>query len=136
MPIQSKVNSLRWLLLRAGAVLILASCGLARPALAQQPGPHDKIYAVTHVDILPTGTAAGTKLVQEYVADSRKEKGAVRIEAYAQISRLNHISIVEVWESQQALDAHRAAEHTRQFRQQLDPMLGSPYDERLHVLLE
>lgn len=136
MPIQSKVSSMRWLLLRMGAVLILSTCGLAGQALAQEPGAHDKIYAVTHVDILPTGTAAGTKLVQQYVADSRKEKGAVRIEAYAQISRVNHISIVEVWESQQAFDAHIAAAHTRQFRQQIDPMLGSPYDERLHLLLE
>ncbi len=136
MPIQSKVNSMRKLLLRMGAVLILASCGLAGQALAQEPGAHDRIYAVTHVDILPTGTAAGTKLLQQYVADSRKEKGAVRIEVYAQISRVNHLTIVEVWESQQAFDAHVAAAHTRQFRQQIDPMLGSPYDERLHLLLE
>ena len=34
------------------------------------------------------------------------------------------------------LDEHVAAAHTRQFRQQIDPMLGSPYDERLHLLLE
>ena len=136
MPIQSKVNSTRLRLLCMGAVLVLASCGFARQAFAQEPGPHDKIYAVAHVDILPNGTAAGTKLVQQYVADSRKEKGAVRIEAYAQISRVNHLTIVEVWESQQAFDAHVAAAHTRQFRQQIDPMLGSPYDERLHLLLE
>jgi quinol monooxygenase YgiN len=44
--------------------------------------------------------------------------------------------IVEVWESQQAFDAHIAAAHTVQFRQQIDPMLGSPYDERLHHIME
>ena len=136
MSIQSKVNFMQRLLLRVAAALILVSCGLAGQALAQEPGAHDKIYVVTHVDILPTSTAAGTKLVHQYVADSRKEKGAVRIEAYAQISRVNHLTIVEVWESEQALDAHVASAQTRQFREQIDPMLWSPYDERLHLLLE
>lgn len=136
MPIQSNMNSMGRLWLRAGVVLILASCGLAGQAIAQDQASHDRIYVVTHVDIVPPSTAAGTKLVQQYVADSRKDKGIVQIEASAQISRLNHISIVEVWQNQKAFDEHVAAAHTRQFRQQIDPMLGSPYDERLHQLLE
>ena len=136
MPIQSKVNSMRWLLLCMGAVLILALCGLAGWALAQEPAAHDMIYVVTHVDIIPPEAAAGTKLVQQYVADTRKEKGLVRIEAASEIARGNHISIVEVWRNRKAFDEHVSAEPTRQFRQQIDPKLGSPYDERLHSLLE
>ncbi len=136
MPIQSKVNTMRWLLLRMGAVLILASCGLAGQALAQEPGAHDRIYVVTHVDIIPPETAAGTKLVQQYVVDTRKDPGLVRVEAGSEISRGNHISILEVWQNQKAFDEHVAAAHTRQFRQQIDPKLGSPYDERLHHSVE
>ena len=136
MPIQSKVNFMRSPSLRIWAVLVLAAFGLAGQAIAQEPAARDRIYVVTHVDIVPPDTAAGTKLVQQYVADSRKDKGFVRIEASAQISRVNHISIVEVWQNQKAFDDHIAAAHTRQFRQQIDPMLGSPYDERLHLLLE
>jgi quinol monooxygenase YgiN len=133
---QSRVNFMRRMSLRVCSAFILACCGFAGLALAQEPAMHDRIYAVTHVDILPTGVAAGTKLVQQYVADSRKDKGAVRIEAYAQVSRVNHLTVVEVWQNQKAYDEHVAAEHTRQFRQQIDPMLGSPYDERLHQNLE
>ena len=136
MPMLSKVNSTRGALLRACAVLLLASCGFAAWALAQEPAAHDRIYVVTHVDIVPTDAAAGTKLVLQYLADSRKDKGLVRIEAGAQISRTNHISIVEVWQNQKAFDDHLAAAHTRQFRQKIDPSLGSPYDERLHQNLE
>jgi quinol monooxygenase YgiN len=136
MPIQSKVNSMRWLLLRMGAILILASWGLAGQALAQETGAHDRIYVVTHVDIIPPEAAAGTKLVQQYVTDTRKDPGIVRVEAGAEISRGNHLSIVEVWQNQKAFDEHVAAAHTRQFRQQIDPKLGSPYDERLHHSLE
>jgi quinol monooxygenase YgiN len=123
-------------LLLVCAALLLASCSFAGWALAQEPAAHDRIYVVTHVDIVPPNTAAGTKLVQQYVADSRKDKGFVRIEAGAQISRVNHISIVEVWQNEKAFDEHVAAAHTKEFRRQIDPMLGSPYDERLHLSLE
>jgi quinol monooxygenase YgiN len=136
MPFLSKLNSIRWPLLRMGAVLILVSCGLAGRALAQEPAAHDMIYVVSHVDIIPPETAAGTKLVQQYVGDTRKDKGVVRVEASSEISRANHISIVEVWQNQKAFNEHVAAAHTRQFRQQIDPKLGSPYDERLHHSLE
>jgi quinol monooxygenase YgiN len=136
MPIQSKVNAPRRPLIRMGAVLMLVSCGLAGRALAQEPAAHDMIYVVAHVDIIPPETAAGTKLVQQYVGDTRKDKGVVRVEASSEISRGNHISIVEVWQNQKAFDEHVAAAHTRQFRQQIDPKLGSPYDERLHHSLE
>jgi quinol monooxygenase YgiN len=136
MPIQSKVNSMPRLLPQMVALLILASCGLAGRALAQEPAAHDMIYVVTHVDIIPPEAAAGTKLVQQYVADTRKDKGLVRVEAGSEISRGNHISIVEVWQNQKAFDEHVAAAHTRQFRQQIDPKLGSPYDERLHHSIE
>jgi quinol monooxygenase YgiN len=118
------------------AVLFLATVGLAGWARGQGSGARDRIYAVTHVDVLPTEAAAGTKLVQQYVVDSRKDKGAVRVEAYIQVSRVNHITLVEVWENRQALDAHEAAAHTKKFREQIDPMLGSPYDERLHTITE
>jgi quinol monooxygenase YgiN len=144
MPIQSnkrakiraKMHAMRWPLLRIWAVLVLASCALAGHILAQDQGAHDRIYVVTHVDIIPPQKDAGTKLVKQYVSDSRKDQGLVRIDASSEVARGNHISIVEVWQNRKAFDEHVAAEHTRQFRQQIDPLLGSPYDERLHQSLE
>jgi len=136
MQFQSKVNSRRRPFLCLLAIVMLASYGLATHALAQGQGAHDRIYVVTHVDIIPPKAADGTKLVQQYVVDTRKDPGLVRVEAGSEIARGNHISIVEVWQNQKAFDGHVAAAHTRQFRQQIDPMLGSPYDERLHQTIE
>jgi quinol monooxygenase YgiN len=133
---QFEMNAMSRRAMRTAAFLLLFSCVLVGPALAQEPGTRDMIYVVAHVDIIPPETAAGTKLVQQYVVDTRKDKGIVRVDASAEISRVNHISIVEVWQSRQAFDEHVAAAHTRQFRQQIDPKLGSPYDERLHHSLE
>jgi quinol monooxygenase YgiN len=136
MPMSSKLSFTRRPFLQVCALLLLACGGFAGWALAQESAAHDRIYVVTHVDIVPPNAAEGTKLVQQYVADSRKDKGFVRIEAGAQISRVNHISIVEVWQNQKAFDEHVAAAHTKEFRRKIDPMLGSPYDERLHQNLE
>ncbi|HEX3371627.1 MAG TPA: antibiotic biosynthesis monooxygenase [Candidatus Acidoferrales bacterium] len=136
MPMLSNAKIARRPLMLLCAALLLACGTFASLAVAQDAGGHDKIYVVTHVDIVPPNADAGTKLVKQYVADSRKDKGFVRIEAGAQISRVNHISIVEVWQNQKAFDEHVAAAHTREFRRQIDPMLGSPYDERLHLNLE
>ncbi len=136
MPMDSKMKFTRHPLLQVCAVLLLACSSFAGWALAQESAAHDRIFVVTHVDIVPPNTAEGTKLVQQYVTDSRKDKGFVRIEAGAQISRVNHISIVEVWQNQKAFDEHVSSAHTKEFRRQIDPMLGSPYDERLHLNLE
>jgi quinol monooxygenase YgiN len=135
MSIQFRLSLSQRASLRVCAMLVLVSCGFAVQARPQEAA-HERIYVVTHVDIIPPQAAAGTKLVQQYLADTRKDSGLVRVEASAEISRGNHISIVEVWQNQKAFDEHVAAPHTRQFRQQLDPMLGSPYDERLHHSLE
>ena len=136
MPIQSRVKSMRRLLPRIGAVLILGAFGFAGRATAQEPAARDMIYVVTHVDIIPPEAAAGTKLVQQYVTDTRKDKGNVRVEASSEISRGNHISIVEVWQTRQAYEAHNAAEHTRQFREKVQPILGSPWDDVMLSLFQ
>lgn len=133
---QPKSISGQRLLCGALAALVLVVCGVAGRLAAQDAASRERIFVVTHVDIIPPQAAAGTKLVQQYIVDTRKDSGVMRVEASAEISRGNHISIVEVWQNQKAFDDHVAAAHTRQFRGQLDPMLGSPYDERLHHSLE
>jgi quinol monooxygenase YgiN len=94
-----------------------------------------KLYVVTHVDLTPNYIADGTPLLKQYAAESRKDKGVVRFEMLVDVSRKNHFTIVSVWESQAAFDAHLQADHTKQMRQKLQPMLGSPFDERLSVVL-
>ena len=134
-------NSIKWNRIARGvlqtcAVLILVAAWFAVPARSQEAAKGGKIYAVIHVDSVPTDAVSVTKLLQQYAVDTRTEKGAVRIEIYVQSDRPNHFSIVEVWQDQQAFDAHTAAAHTKKFREQIQPSLGSPFDERLHRLLE
>jgi quinol monooxygenase YgiN len=94
-----------------------------------------KLYVVTHIDVTPNYIADATKLLKQYAAESPNDKGVVRFEMLVDVARKNHFTVVSVWENQAAFDAHLEAAHTKQMRQKLQPMLGSPFDERLSVIL-
>jgi quinol monooxygenase YgiN len=96
----------------------------------------DSVYVVTHIDVAGgSNLAEPVRLVKEFVADSRQDAGVIRFEAFQQEGHPNHFTIYEVWQTRKAFDAHLAAEHTKRFRQALQPMLGSPLRERLHRLV-
>ena len=113
----------------------MALCGLMQMVTAQTPGKN--VYVVTHVDVAgtPAIVAEATKLLREFSSDSQKDPGVVRLELLIQDGRLNHFTIVSVWQTREAFEAHAGAEHTRRFREKIQPMLGSPFDERLHGLV-
>jgi quinol monooxygenase YgiN len=115
--------------------IMLTGSTVVRNVAAQDSARGGKVYVVTHVDVTPNYTADATKALHEFAAESKKAPGVVRFEVLQQDSRANHYTIVEVWQTRQAFEAHSAAEHTKRFREKLQPMLGSPFDERLHEIL-
>ena len=115
----------------ASLLLLLATL----EARAQDPG--QKVYVVTHVDIGgPALAAEGSKLLEQFATDSVKDPGSVRFELLREPNRINHFTIVEVWQSRQAFETHLTLPHTKSFREKIQPLLGSPFDERLHILLQ
>ncbi len=110
-----------------------------RPHLALSVGPlaaassgQDAIHVVTHVDIVPTFKDKGVAAVKGLAETSRREAGSLRYEALTQSSRHNHMTLVEIWKDQKAFEAHIVAAHMKTFRDELLPMSGSLYDERLY----
>ena len=67
---------------------------------------------------------------------SRKGQGCLRFDVLQHTMRANHFTVIEIWENQKALDAHAAARHTKQYRDGLQPISGSPLDERLYKRVE
>jgi quinol monooxygenase YgiN len=124
------------------ALAIFALMLAPRPAAqAQQKGAAaaqlaDAVFVVSHVDLVPDAVTADTSALQQYAADTRKDPGALRVELLQQSDRGNHFTIVSVWASAAAFNAHLAAAHTKEFRAKIQPGLGSPFDERLHHLLQ
>jgi len=88
------------------------------------------VYVVSHVDIGGQGTDAPT-ILRTLAEASRMEAGVLRFDVLQHAVRANHFTVVEVWRTMAARDAHAAAAHTKSYRDRLLPLTGSPIDERL-----
>jgi quinol monooxygenase YgiN len=92
------------------------------------------VIVIAHVDVAPNPQVA--VMLKDLAEASRKEPGNVRFDVVQHTMRANHFTVVEVWRDQKALDAHVAAPHTRQYRDTLQPMTGSPLDERVYKSID
>jgi quinol monooxygenase YgiN len=102
---------------------------------ASTASPTGAVYVVTHVDVIPPRKDDAVAALKQLAEDSRKDAGHVRFDVVQQTNRPNHFTVVEVWTDRKAFDAHGMASPTKRFRDQLAPMSGSLYDERLYLLL-
>jgi quinol monooxygenase YgiN len=92
----------------------------------------DAVHVVSHVDTIGGEMGGGPDMVRRMAEASRKEAGCVRYDVLQSPVRLNHFTVVETWASQRALEAHLAAAHTKQYREAMQPVTGSPIDERVY----
>jgi quinol monooxygenase YgiN len=94
------------------------------------------LYVITHVDVPPPRKDECVALLKRLVDASRKDDGSLRFDVVQQTNRPNHFTVIEVWKDENAFDAHTMAGHVREFRDQLTPMSGALYDERLYRVLK
>jgi quinol monooxygenase YgiN len=50
--------------------------------------------------------------------------------------RANHFTVIEEWQTAKTIETHAAATHTKEYRNSLGPIAGSPLDERLYKVVE
>ena len=110
---------------------ILLALLFASVAFAQEA-----VYVITHIDLMPAGTPTGVALLKEFAAQTLKEKDCTRFEILQQDGRPNHLTLVGIWKDHQAFDAHDSAAYTKTFREKMQPLIGSPWDERLHAIVK
>jgi quinol monooxygenase YgiN len=92
------------------------------------------VFVISHVDVAPNTEAPN--LLQKLADASRQEAGNLRFDVIQHNQRANHFTVVEHWQSQAALDTHVAAAHTREYRDALQPLTGSPLDERAYMPID
>ena len=118
------------------ALALMPNARAQNAAAKGKPADSSKnVYIVTHIDVMPNFSDGANKAIQKYAADSRKDRGAVSVEGLVQDGRPNHFTIVEIWRTREDLEAHSGQAHTKEFRDTLQPMLGAPFDERLHEVI-
>lgn len=92
-------------------------------------------YVISHVDIGGQGTNVAD-LLRRLAEASRKEDGNLRFDVMQHNMRANHFTVIEAWRDQKALDAHAAAAHTKQYREGVAPIAGSPLDQRIFKVVD
>jgi len=110
------------------AAAVVLSIGPA-PLVAQAPADAG-IYAVSYVDVMPSGRTAMITALKRYRDVSSKETGYVRFDLLEQVGWSGHFMIIETWKDQGAFDAHVKAAGRARFQSALAPIRVSGYDER------
>ena len=102
---------------------------------ARNAGGSRGTFVITHVDIGVQGSNAAD-LLRQLADASRKEEGNLRFDVLQHAMRANHFTVIEEWQTAKAIQTHAAAAHTKEYRNSLGPIAGSPLDERLYKIVE
>jgi quinol monooxygenase YgiN len=103
---------------------------VAAPGALAQTGGNQPAYVVTYIEVAPSAEADAAKLLRQVAAASRKEAGNLRYEVVQQIDRRNQFAILEAWSDAKAFEAHGGGAAMKEFRDHLNPLRISFYDQR------
>jgi quinol monooxygenase YgiN len=104
-------------------------------AAALMPASGEARYVITHVDFAPPQREKGLGFLKSAAEAGRKQPGNLGWDALQQTARNNHFEVVEIWKDQKADDEHEALPATKQFRADVQPLLGAHYDRRWYKAL-
>ena len=94
------------------------------------------VFVISHVDIGGGAAAQAPGMLSKLAEASRQEPGSLRFDVLVHAMRANHFTVFEAWRDQNALDAHVAAAHTKSYRDAVQPISGSPVDERVYTAVQ
>ena len=102
---------------------------------AQTKGETIKI--VSHVDIIPDAYKPQSeenagRLLRSQEAATKHDDGLLSYVVLQQNGASNHFTIVETWRDSRSYGMHEGAAHTVEFRKEIQPLLGGPFDSREH----
>ena len=106
---------------------------IAADAAPLMPASGAARYVITHVDFAPPQRDKGLGFLKAAAEAGRKEAGNLGWSALQQTARNNHFEVIEIWKDQKADDEHEMLPATKQFRADVQPLLGAHYDRRWYT---
>jgi quinol monooxygenase YgiN len=99
-------------------------------AVSGAPGA---LYVVTHVDVLKVVHQQTEALLAPLAAASRNAHGNIRYDVYEEFGEGgNHFNLFAIWSGRRDFDDYQDTSGWLKFRQQLAPLLGPTYDQRVY----
>lgn len=96
----------------------------------------DTVYMQVHLDVFPPGLTPALAAVKEVAEAARKDPGNLRYDVVQTVkTNLSHMTLYSAWANRKAFDDYEASGYGRRFRNTIGPLLGSPYDDRLYVMV-
>jgi quinol monooxygenase YgiN len=106
----------------------------AVPAISAQQAD-GAYYVVGYFDTAAASQEKAAALLRRFAAESRNDAGNLRFEILHRIGSPGQFVILEAWKDKAAAEGHAAADHTKQLRESLQPLLTAPLDARPYIAL-
>lgn len=109
-------------IMNAGLMLCICCAGLlfTSSCSPEKAATGDELVIVAHVTVKPEFKDEMLKAFQAVVEGTRKEPGNISYVLYQDISDPLKFTFVEVWKSQDAINAHNASAHFQTFAKTVD----------------
>jgi quinol monooxygenase YgiN len=114
----------------AAASMVLSVSAYATPTATS--ANRLAIYAVVHVDVEPKDVAVALPMLRSFEQQARHDSAVTSVEVLQQTGAENHFTLVEVFGSGDAYNDFVARPYVKALRTGLQPLLGGPFDERIH----
>jgi quinol monooxygenase YgiN len=113
------------------ATVVFAAVLFASMAAASFPAIAQPIHSSVNVDVMPDHLSEGTATLRDYLRKANNDPDLADVRLRQQIGAPNHFILDQTMADKAAYDRHVQAGYVRKFRDELQPHLGSPWDERL-----
>jgi quinol monooxygenase YgiN len=112
-------------LIIVAAVALLATCATVRADSVA-------IRSATNIDIMPDRFEEGMSALRQYMDGAKGDKALTSVQLSQQTGSPNHFILIQTMADESGYKSHVQASYVLKFRQRLQPLLGSPWDERLY----
>ena len=119
------------------AALVMLAVWIQPVTLCAGQTRNEPVTIVSHVDIIPDTYKAqaeenAARLLRSQAAATQHDAGLMSYVVLQQNGASNHFTIIETWRDTRSYEMHQGADHTVEFRRQIQPFLGGPFDSREH----
>src|SRR5262249_4447874 len=106
-----------------------------RSKLAIETAGRNAVFAVTHVDVIPTKKDDGIAATKGLFEPGSKSAGNLTFDVLQQNSRPNHMTLFEAWKSVDDMATNAGQDYMKSYRFNLGPMSGALFDQRTYTII-